>query len=313
MSNSESSRMNYVGIDIGGTNIKVVILDDSGLILQQEELPTEDSAAKPELWKSKIIELIRTKTDELLGGDVSKVRFGISAPGLTDVYNSQILYMPERLTGLEKFDWAKELASEIVVLNDAHAACLAEYQGHFQSLGFKNMLMLTLGTGVGGGVIINGELYQGALQRAGHFGHMTVDHMGSPTMTNMVGSLEFALGNFSVKERTHGKFDSVKDLVAGYERGESLATYWWLSSVQKLATALASLANAYSPELIVLGGGITAGAGESLFKPLDEFLSLYTWTPGDHFLDVRPAHYMGFAGAIGAAFFARSKFKQNQK
>ena len=92
--------------------------------------------------------------------------------------------------------------------------------------------MLTLGTGVGGGVIINGELYQGAFQRAGHFGHMTVDHMGSSTMTNMVGSLEFAVGNFSVKERTHGKFESVKELVAAYERGENLATYWWLSSVQ---------------------------------------------------------------------------------
>jgi glucokinase len=310
---AEFMEIHYLGIDIGGTNIKVVVMNEAGLVIGQQELRTEDSASIPEIWKSKIIALIESKTQELAGGDASRLRCGISAPGLADKHNTQIICMPGRLSGIKKFDWSKELGREISVLNDAHAACLAEYQGHFQALGIKNMLMLTLGTGVGGGVIINGDLYQGAFQRAGHFGHMTVDHMGSPTMTNMVGSLEFAVGNFSVKERTHGQFDSVKELVAAYERGGTLATYWWLSSVQKLATALASLANGYSPELIVLGGGITAGAGAHLFKPLSEFLSLYTWAPGEAQLDVRPAYFQGFAGAIGAAFLAKSKSKQNQK
>lgn len=301
--------MNYLGIDIGGTHIKVVVLNKAGIVVEQEELLTEDSVPHKALWKSKIISLIQEKTAQWAGGDESKLRCGISAPGLVDMNNSHIVCMPERLAGIEGLDWSTMMDREIYVLNDAHAACLAEYQGHFQSQGVKNMLMLTLGTGVGGGVIIDGELYQGALKRAGHFGHMTVDHMGSPTMTNMVGSLEYAMGNFSVKERTHGKFHSVKELVAAYQKGESLATYWWLSSVQKLATALASLANAFSPEFIVLGGGITAGAGDAILNPLNEFLSIYSWSPGGNPLEIKPAYYQEFAGAIGAAFFAKSKSK----
>ncbi len=305
--------MNYLGIDIGGTHIKMVVMDEAGLVLEQQELLTEDSASQPALWKPKIVHLIHEKTAQWAHGETGKLCCGISAPGLADGRNRQILHMPGRLAGIEGLDWSAMMDREIYVLNDAHAACLAEYQGHFQSQNIKNMLMLTLGTGVGGGVIINGELYQGAMQRAGHFGHTTVDHMGSPTMTNMVGSLEYAVGNFSVRERTHGRFDSVRELVAAYESGDSLATYWWLSSVQKLATALASLANAFSPEIIVLGGGITAGAGNSLFKPLRDFLSLYDWSPDGYPLDVRAAQYQGFAGAIGAAFLARTKYKQRQK
>lgn len=305
--------MNYLGIDIGGTHIKVVVMNEAGLVLEQEELLTEDSVSLPAVWKPKILAIIHQKTVQWAGGEVSKLSCGISAPGLADEHNSQILHMPGRLAGIEGLDWSMMMNRKIYVLNDAHAACLAEFQGYFQPQGIKNMLMLTLGTGVGGGVIINGELYQGTLQRAGHFGHMTVDHMGSPTMTNMVGSLEYAVGNFSVKERTHGKFDSVKELVAAYQRGESLSTYWWLSSVQKLATALASLSNAFSPEIIVLGGGITSGAGDNLIKPLNEFLSIYSWSPGGNRLDIRTAHFQGFAGAIGAAFLARSKSKLNLK
>ncbi|MBN3583108.1 ROK family protein [Algoriphagus aestuarii] len=313
MNKGKGKEMYYLGIDIGGTQIKAVVLDAQGEVIEQSKLETEDSALNPEIWKLKIFGLIQSKTEELVKGDPSKLRCGISAPGLADGGNTKILYMPERLKGIENFDWSKELDREVTVLNDAHAACLAEYYGYFQSQNIKNMLLLTLGTGVGGGVIINGELYQGAMQRAGHFGHTTVDHMGNPTMTNMVGSLEYAFGNFSVKERTHGQFDSVKDLVAAYHRGETLATYWWLSSVQKLATALASLTNAFAPELIVLGGGIAAGAGDLLMKPLQEFLPLYSWSPDGSLPEIKAAHFQGYAGAMGAAFYAKSKFKTNQK
>ncbi|REG90292.1 ROK family protein [Algoriphagus antarcticus] len=299
----------YLGIDIGGTQIKLVVLDESGEILDQQEYATNDSAVSLTGWKSKIIELIAEKTKEFAAEDHSKLGCGISAPGLVDVSNRKILHMPERLQGIEGLDWSVELNREIVVVNDGHAACLAEYESFYKNQKIKNMLMLTLGTGVGGGVIINGEFYQGAMQRAGHFGHMAIDHLGAKTMTNMVGSLEYAVGNFSVKERTDGKFDSVKDLVGGYAAGDSLASYWWLSSIQKLAVALASLINAYSPELIVLGGGISSGAGEMLMKPLREFMTLYEWSPGGEHVPIKEANYKGFAGAIGAAFLARRRKK----
>jgi glucokinase len=293
--------MEYLGIDIGGTNIKWVVLNDDGQVLEKGSSPTDDSPNESEKWKLSVIDLIKEKEGEF--------QVGISSPGVTDDQNQCILNMPERLKGIENYNWSESLNRPIHVLNDAHSACLAEYESLSSQRQIDHMLMLTLGTGVGGGVIINGELFQGSVHRAGHFGHITVDHSGPKTMTNMVGSLEYAVGNFSVGERTHGIYNSVEELVKAYEKGDALATFWWLSSIQKLATALGSLINAFSPEVIVLGGGITAGAGDLLFKPLREFMRLYEWKPRGQQVEIIKAHYNNYAGAIGAAFFAKSKTK----
>jgi len=301
----------YLGIDVGGTNIKVVIVDESGKVLDQSEVPTEDSSSNPEKWKHNIIDQIKNKTAQFTDNDPGHLKCGISAPGLVGNENKQIMHMPGRLSGLEKFNWSKELGRSVSVINDAHAACLAEYESFYKDK-IQNMLMLTLGTGVGGGAILNGTLFQGAIQRAGHFGHITVNHVGIPTITNMVGSLEYAFGNFSVGERTHDLYKNTEDLVAAYEKGDPLATYWWLVSVQKLSSGLASLINAFSPELIVLGGGITC-AGKSLFTPLKEFMSLYEWQPDGHQVKIVKANYGSYAGAVGAAFFANSKTKDSKK
>lgn len=293
----------YLGIDLGGTNIKSVVLSETGKTLDIDSMPTEDASKVPEKWKQNIIDLIDRKTQAFADGDSNLLKCGISAPGLVGNQNKQILHMPERLNGLEGFNWSAELNRNISVINDAHSACLAEYEAFYKGK-IQNMLLLTLGTGVGGAAILNGELYQGNIQRAGHFGHITVDHSGPITMTNMVGSLEYAIGNFSVKERTHQQFNNTKELVAAYQNGDPLATYWWLSSLQKLATGLASLINAFSPELIVLGGGITAAEG-ALFNPLDEFMSLYEWQPRGQQVQIIKARHGNFAGAVGAAFFAK--------
>ena len=295
----------YLGIDIGGTKIKTVVLDDRGTILEQNEVLTEDGPQKKELWKKKIIALIEDKSIEYAKSNHEALKYGISAPGLVDFENKMTLYMPERLQGLEGFNWAQELQKDIRVVNDGHAACLAEYETFYKKKGIQNLLMLTLGTGVGGGIIINGGLYQGNLQRAGHLGHMTVDLYGMPTMTNMPGSLEHAFGNYSITERTEGKYQSVRELVEAYENGNSNASNWWLESVRKLAVALASLTNILSPELIILGGGITAGAGNSLLAPLENFMSDYEWRPGGYQTKIIEAKLGTYAGAVGSAYFAK--------
>ena len=295
----------YLGIDIGGTKIKTVILDDKGKILENGEVLTEDASAEKELWKRKIVRIIEEKSEQYAQGNSDAVVCGISAPGLVDSENKMTLHMPERLEGIESFNWSQVLKRDIKVINDGHSACLAEYESFYHEKGIQNLLMLTLGTGVGGGIIINGKLYQGNLQRAGHVGHMTVDFQGAHTMTNMPGSLEHAIGNFSVSERTNGRFKNVRELVNAYESGDPKAQTWWLESVQKLAVALASLTNILSPELIVLGGGITAGAGNSLLEPLKKFMSDYEWRPGGYQIKIKEAKLGGYAGAIGAAFFAK--------
>lgn len=303
MDSSKKSILNYLGIDIGGTKIKTVVLNEKGDVLERSEVLTEDGSGEAELWKNKIIAQIKEKRRHSGSG---QLRCAISAPGLVDSENRMTLNMPERLQGIENFNWAEELGMPIRALNDGHSACLAEYESFHRHRGIRHMLMLTLGTGVGGGVIINGQLYQGNLQRAGHVGHMTVAYNGSPTMTNMPGSLEHAVGNFSISERTEGRFDSVRALVDAYESGDEQAGEWWLLSVQKLAVALASLTNILSPELIVLGGGIAAGAGKFLLDPLKDYMSKYEWRPGGSKVNITSAKHGGFAGAIGAAYFAKN-------
>lgn len=297
--------MNYLGIDIGGTKIKTVVLDDYGSVLEQNEILTQDTASEQERWKNNILAIVERKTQEYAQGKADFLKCGISAPGLVDKGNSMTLHMPERLQGIENFDWSAALGRDIKVVNDGHAACLAEYESFYAVQGIQHMLMLTLGTGVGGGIIVHGKLYQGHIQRAGHVGHMTVDYKGAPTMTNMPGSLEHAIGNFSVLERTKGKFKSVRALVNAYEHGDEAAKNWWMESIQKLAVGLASLSNILSPEIIVLGGGIAAGAQEKLIHPLRAYMMEYEWRPGGHSTPIHMAKHGGYAGAIGAAFFAK--------
>ncbi|MEE9437722.1 MAG: ROK family protein [Saprospiraceae bacterium] len=295
----------YLGVDLGGTNIKYVVQNEQGEILEQNSLLTEDTIANPNKWKLNIINLIDRVANKYAPENKDQLVCGLSSPGLVGNDNLMIVNMPERLTGLENYNWSAELKREIFVINDAHSACLAEYETFYKSV-TQNLLMLTLGTGVGGAAVAEGKIYQGTIQRAGHFGHITVDHMGQSTMTNMVGSLEYAIGNFSVKERTNNKFETTKDLVAAYNNNDPLASYWWLSSVQKLAVGISSLINAFSPEIIVIGGGI-AEANDALFEPLKEFLSLYEWRPSGHQVKINKAKHANYAGAIGAAFFAKSK------
>lgn len=299
-------KKHYLGIDIGGTKIKTVVLNDYGEILEQYEVPTEDGSGEAELWKKKIISIVNEKSEQYAKENQDALRCGISAPGLVDQENQMTRHMPERLQGIENFHWTTELKRDIHVLNDGHSACLAEYESFYRSEGIQHLLMLTLGTGVGGGIIINGKLYQGNLQRAGHVGHMTIDINGAHTMTNMPGSLEYAVGNFSVSERTDGAFKSIRALVDAYEQGDLKAKNWWLESVRKLAAGLASLTNILSPEMIVLGGGITAGAGDSLLKPLNELMKEYEWQPGGNSINIKKAKHGNYAGAIGAAFFAKN-------
>ncbi|WP_149276811.1 ROK family protein [Pareuzebyella sediminis] len=297
----------FLGIDIGGTKIKTVILKNNGEVVEQDEVFTEDRATEKELWKKKIIQTITEKSQDYSNDSHHPLHCGISAPGLVDAQNRTVLHMPERLKGIEKFDWSAVIGKPIAIVNDGHSACLAEYEFIYRSAGIKHLLMLTLGTGVGGGIIINGELYQGHLQRAGHVGHMTLNSFGTPTMTNMPGSLEYEFGNFSVSERTEGRFNSVRELVKAYENGDVQAGKWWLRSVRKLAAALASLTNIIAPECIVLGGGIMEGAGDSLLGPLKKVMADYEWRPGGYNVEIKQAELGRFAGAIGAALFVKNK------
>ena len=279
-------------------------MDQTGSVLLEQKAQTQEH--DDQHWKHAVFEMI-SSLELKAGKKVTHV--GLAAPGLANAGNSCIAFMPGRLPGLENFDWSTTAARRIHVLNDGHAALMAE-ASFGAAKGTQHAVLFSLGTGVGGAVLINGKLYQGAFQMAGHLGHMTVDtHAVSRDVTNMVGSIEDAIGNVSLQTRTYGRYFTTDDLVNDYLGGNVLATWWWLSSVQKLATAIASTINAVSPEVVILSGGVTQ-AGDALLLPLQSFMDLYEWRPTRHKTDIRLAHFSDLAGAIGAAGFALSKNEQ---
>lgn len=289
-----------IGIDLGGTRIKAVAIDESGHALHHHYQPTND--VKDAIWKNDIAVAVKEIQNKLQSYDVP---VGISAPGLPNTDNSAIAFMPGRLQGLENFLWTDYLNTKTYVLNDAIAAMMAEAR-YGAAKDKKNVVMLTLGTGVGGAILIEGKPYQGAFNKAGHIGHMVIDSDGEPDVIGIPGSLEDAIGNCTIEKRSQGLYTSTSQLLEAYRQGNNFAMVVWLTSVKKLAIALASLTNILSPEIIILGGGITE-AGKDLFIPLEGFLGNYEWRTGGNKVQIVKAEYGDLAGAVGAACYAREK------
>jgi glucokinase len=290
----------FIGVDLGGTRIKTVALDAERQTLHKMYTPTNDSPGYH--WKQTVQSSIREIASTLGLNDFT---VGISAPGIPDSANACIAYMPGRLSGLENFSWSEFLGHQTWVLNDAVAALMAEATlGSARSK--KNVVMLTLGTGVGGAILIDGKPYQGNFQKAGHIGHITLDCDHEPDITGIPGSLEDAIGNCTVKKRSLGKFSDTHELLEAYRAGDHFAQWVWLSSVRKLAIGIASITNMLSPECIVLGGGIME-AGSELTDPLENFLSLYEWRAGGNKVAILKAQFNDLSGAIGAACFASTQ------
>ncbi len=287
-----------IGIDLGGTRIKAVAIDKSGNIINQYFHSTSDNEDMG--WKDAVNQAMHEIQKKI---ESQNTVVGISAPGLPNANNSVIAFMPGRLQGLENFNWSGFLGTRTFVLNDAVSALMAEARFGVAK-DRKNVAMLTLGTGVGGAILIEGKPYQGAFNKAGHLGHMVIDSNVAPDITGMPGSLEDAIGNCSITQRSFGRFNSTQKLLEAFRNGDSLAAEVWLTSVKKLAIGLASLTNILSPEMIILGGGIT-NAGKELFTTLEKYMNIFEWRAGGNKTEIVKAHFGELSGAIGAACFAR--------
>ncbi|MCC6822007.1 MAG: ROK family protein [Verrucomicrobia subdivision 3 bacterium] len=306
-----------IGLDIGGTNIKVLAVTPGGRVLAHAVVPTGDTAAPG--WPRKLgVTLgsggwltrgwplnVRRAKDELERAVKRPATWiGLAAPGLTAADQCSIAFMPGRLPGLEGLDWRKFLKAThpVPVLNDAHAALLGEvWCGAARRS--QNAILLTLGTGVGGAALVDGRLLRGHIGRAGHLGHISLDPCGTPDVARTPGSLEDAIGDCTVKVRSDGRFASTQKLVAASNAGDRDAQQVWRKSVQALAAGIASLINVLDPEVVVVGGGI-AQAGKALFRPLKKYLNDFEWRPGGRKVRVVPAKLGDRAGAFGAAWHA---------
>ncbi len=292
--------MSYsIGVDLGGTNIKIVVVSDDGTVLDFLTCDTADTEGSwAQTIKTNLLEIQSRRGHP-------PCRIGVAAPGLAAKDGKSIAYMQGRLAGLQGFMWEEflELSSDVVVLNDAHAALLGEvWQG--AAKGYRNAILLTLGTGVGGAALVDGRLIKGQIGRAGHLGHTSVNSDGTPDIVNTPGSLEQMIGNYNLSERSGGRFTSTRKLVEAHLAGDTEATKIWLRSVYHLSAAVASFINAFDPEIVIIGGGI-AQAKAALFEPLGEHLDRFEWRPMGHQVPVIAAALGEKAGAIGAAYYAR--------
>jgi glucokinase len=297
--------MQIIGIDIGGTNIKGVLCTTNGQILFTHSIDSYDQ--NDWLDGVKVVKtVLQTKS-------IKEINFvGISAPGLAKEDNRGILWMHNsRVNGIESVNWSELLECEAFIINDGHAALMAEAKfGQLSDV--DNGVVITLGTGVGGGIMVNRELYQGYLGRAGHIGHISTNaHVDELSIANSPGSLEYAIGNYSVSRRSFMKYNTTKDLIDDYMKGDQFATWLWLESVRKLSIGLSSLINIISPEKIVLSGGIVH-AGDCLLNPLQQFMSIYEFNPVNQKTPIVLSNYKDHTGAFGAAIFAYEKTKSEQ-
>jgi glucokinase len=277
--------------------VKTVCVAPDGTVLSRH---TTDTHAESPDWPARVkrhleqIEAERGRADAI----------GIAAPGLASPDGTCIFWMQGRLDEVQGLNWTEFFGRRrnVPVVNDAQAALLGEvWQG--SARGSRNVAMLTLGTGVGGALLVDGRLLRGHIGRAGHLGHISLDVDGPPDVTNCPGSLENEIGNVTIETRTNGRFRTTHDLIAAHQRGDADASRVWLRSVQALAAGVASIINVADPVVFIIGGGI-ARAGAALFDPLNDYLARYEWRPHGRRAKIVPAALGEHAGALGAAWNA---------
>ena len=286
------------GIDVGGTNLKAVAVTTNGTVLRRFSLSTHDSSLPRNNWGEHAHAAI-AQLEADVGSAAATV--GVGAPGLAAPDGRSSVELPGKLAGIAGLDWTVALkrAAVVPVLNDAHAAVMGEaWLGAARER--RHVVLLTLGTGVGGAVISDGRLLRGAIGRAGHIGHMSLDPEGTVSITGMPGAIETMIGDCTVAARTSGKFSDTAALVTAHLAGDADATRVWLRSVRALACAIGSCINLFDPEIVVVGGGIAQAAG-ALFGPLQRELDQIEWRPAGRAVPVVPAELGEWAGAIGAA------------
>ena len=301
-----------VGIDVGGTKAQAVVLDAAGTVVESAQRPTP----RGDHSLDALIDVLGELADEV-GHEAS---VGVGVPGL--VTRNGVLRAAPNLDGVADFAISELLSARfgthVRVDNDATCATIAEWRLGAGS-GTSDMVLITLGTGIGGGLVANGSLQRGANGFAGEFGHMVIDPAGAPCPCGRRGCWErYASGSgLAMLAREAATGHRLHDVVrhAGGDpqtvRGEHVQAAASDGDPEALAViddfarwvalGLANLANAFDPELFVLGGGLASGAHLYL-EPISRWFAQLLYQP-----DLRQIPRIEFAtwgplaGAVGAA------------
>lgn len=321
------AKMINIGVDLGGTTIKMALIDDTGNMIDKWVIATNtidngshivtdisDSIIKKLAW---------------LNLDISEVRgIGMGAPGFIDM-DTGFVYKAVNI-GWENYPLKNELEQStglpVIVENDANMAALGEmWLGAGQ--GARNLICVTLGTGVGSGIILDGDILHGASGMAGEIGHMTVvTKNGAPCNCGKKGCLETVSSATGIRRLALDALDyndsdsilrdmfekkgdiSAEDVFNCTAKGDPLSSAVAEKASYYLGYALGAISMVINPEKIVIGGGVSH-AGDALLDPVKKYFKKYSLPRVYQNCAISTARLGNDAGVIGGAWLSKTKMK----
>ena len=308
-----------IGVDMGGTSIKFAVVRGTEIIDRAEPVRTQDFVAPDAIFAE-----VGKRLRELIARYPQVKAVGMGIPGfvdhdkgiadsLTNVpgwYDVPVRAMLEEMTGLPA-----------AVDNDANCMAYAEWKLG-AGKGLNDLVCLTLGTGVGSGIVANGRMLRGSLGAAGELGHVSIDYQGRPGYYHNFGALENYIGHPRIQEDAAAAYAAADQekpfedcapypLELAAKEGDAIALEMWDSIARKLATGLLNCHYLLNPAAFIIGGGV-AKAGELLMSPLRAYLKDQMYAPHYAKLQILPAMFSNDAGIIGAARMALEEAENRQ-
>ena len=314
---------NRIGIDVGGTNVKIALVDSNGKIGYSDTIPTRAEMGY-EYTVNNMKQAIRDLLTEtkLSPKDIEGIGFGL--PGQVD-FKSGIVRLITNIPGWVEIPLAKMIEDEFHIPtridNDVRCAALGELNfGAGKSC--ENLICITVGTGIGSGLIVNGKLVRGASNAAGEIGHIKLQRHDGPICgcgdTGCLAAFasgpsivamaeEYIMGGKSTKYREMANGNDITPFIVAEaaKAGDAVARRIYTKMGEYIGIGLASVVNLLNPEKIIIGGGV-AGAGDILFTPLKETLKKRSMKIAGDTVEVVPAQLGNTAGVIGASLLIES-------
>lgn len=314
---------NRIGIDVGGTNVKIALVDSNGKIGYSDTIPTRAEMGY-EYTVNNMKQAIRDLLTEtkLSPKDIEGIGFGL--PGQVD-FKSGIVRLITNIPGWVEIPLAKMIEDEFHIPtridNDVRCAALGELN-FGAGKGCENLICITVGTGIGSGLIVNGKLVRGASNAAGEIGHIKLQmHDGPICGCGDTGCLEafasgpsivamaeeYIMGGKSTKYREMANGNDITPFIVAEaaKAGDAVAQRIYTKMGEYIGIGLASVVNLLNPEKIIIGGGV-AGAGDILMTPLKETLKKRAMKIAGDTVEVVPAQLGNTAGVIGASLLIES-------
>lgn len=293
----------FLGVDLGGTNIKYVVIeliDKKVTEILKNQIPTE-AILGPEKVTENISRLISELDSKF---EISAI--GVAVPGIFDHENGDILLFPNLPGNWPGFSFKKRILEStkksISLINDARAFCLAEATLG-AGKGFRYVACIVMGTGVGGGIVIDGKIHEGASRGAGEIAHQVVSADGNLCGCGTRGCAETFASSHAISKMA--RVNSPEEAYEKAKAGDEIAINAFNEAGKWLGIALANVNAVFSPEIFIVGGGV-AQAGDLVIDAIRNELHQRNHLWANSVFKVVPAKLSFYAGATGAALRAAS-------